>query len=169
LALLSNEFGFIGTMAYCFWDAWHYSPMNLDSWALLPYFFGALAVLPNVKGMLDTIVQWIWIHGHYDPMILDSGVLVSNEFRFMGNMAYCFWDASHYCPMNLESWALMPYFFGSLAVLPNVMGLLGTIVQWIWIHGHYGLLFLRCLAILPNELGVMGTIALLFWIIGSIA
>jgi hypothetical protein len=47
LALLPNEFGFIGTIAKCFWDAWHYCPMNLDSFALSP----------NVFGMLGTIAQ----------------------------------------------------------------------------------------------------------------
>jgi hypothetical protein len=42
LALLPNEFGFIGAIAKCFWDAWHYCPMNLNSLALLPNFFGML-------------------------------------------------------------------------------------------------------------------------------
>jgi hypothetical protein len=45
LALLPNEFGFMGTIALSLWYAWHYFPMNLDSWELLRYIFGMLGTI----------------------------------------------------------------------------------------------------------------------------
>jgi hypothetical protein len=45
LALLSNEFGFMGTIAFCFWNALHSCQMNLDFWALLQSIFGMLGTI----------------------------------------------------------------------------------------------------------------------------